>query len=481
MGCSSCGSSSPGGCQNNGNCGTGGCNKLNTYDWLSDLSIPDATEFDIVEVSFRNGSRKGFYRRQSQMFGLSGELVVVEADSGYDIGKVALSGDLVKLQMKKKGVLEEAINHNILRVANPRDLERLTEARGKERDVMIKSRVMARSLELDMKIGDVEFQADKRKATFYYIAEGRVDFRELIKLFAREFRVKIEMRQIGARQESSRIGGIGSCGRELCCSTWLTNFKSVSTTAARYQNLAINQSKLSGQCGRLKCCLNYELDTYLDALKAFPRKADFLETEAGRAILVKTDIFRGLMFYVYENNKANKFYPITVEKVKEVLEQNRKGVKPVDLRGTTFQMKVEEETGFVDGSGQIELPPEKRRKGRGRGGNRRKGKGRSDSNSKKPQGSGNKDNKNRNNKGKSGGNSSSKPSGKPSNRSSNNKSSSGKPSNKRTEGSSKQNNQSKSGETRGNRKPDNQKPRPKPQNKNRGPRKPKPPTDKKSD
>jgi len=391
--------------------------------------------------------------------------------------------------MKKKGVLQEAINRNVLRIANPRDIERLTEARGRERDVMIRSRVMARNLELDMKIGDVEFQADKRKATFYYIADGRVDFRELIKVFAREFRVKIEMRQIGARQESSRIGGIGSCGRELCCSTWLTNFKSVSTAAARYQNLAINQSKLSGQCGRLKCCLNYELDTYLDALKAFPRQADHLETEAGRAILVKTDIFRGLMFYVYEKSVVNKFYPVKIKRVKEIIAQNKKGIKPVDLQGTSFT-PVEEETGFVDVTGEIELPPEeRRRRKRGRGGKGRKGKGKSDrpSNNKKG-GSSNKGGSSSNkggsssNKGGSSGNKSSrkpsgKPSGKPSSGKSGGKSSGGKQQNRRNEGRSDKGKQTRSGEAQGGRKPDNRKP--KPQNKKgRGPRKSNRPTDK---
>ncbi len=371
MGCTSCSSGKPGGCQNNGNCGTGGCNKLNTYDWLSDLDMPEVNEFDIIEVSFKNGARKEFYRKQNHMHDISGELVVVEAGNGYDIGRVSLTGDLVRLQMKKKRTVEEAIMQNVLRIANPRDIERLDEARQKERSVMITSRVIARELGLDMKIGDVEFQGDKRKATFYYTAEGRVDFRDLIRSYAREFRVKIEMRQIGARQESARIGGIGSCGRELCCSTWLTDFKSVSTTAARYQNLAINQSKLSGQCGRLKCCLNYELDTYMDALKAFPKRADRLETEVGRAFLVKTDIFKGIMYYVYENSKVNKFYPVGVERVHYILNENKNGKKPTELLDSKLFADVEEEeTGFVDVTGQIELPPEEKRrrnKRRGRG------------------------------------------------------------------------------------------------------------------
>ena len=243
---------------------------MNTFDWLSVMDVEDPEPFDIVEVSFKNGARKSFYKNPESLDIITGDNVVVETGTGYDIGRITLSGDLVRLQMKKKNVDEDAVLHAVLRRANDRDMERLEEARSMEKHTMIRSRVIARTLGLEMKIGDVEYQGDKRKATFFYTADGRVDFRELIRHYAKEFRVKIEMRQIGARQESARIGGLGSCGRELCCSTWLTDFKSVSTAAARYQNLAINQAKLSGQCGRLKCCLNYELDTYLDALEHFP-------------------------------------------------------------------------------------------------------------------------------------------------------------------------------------------------------------------
>ncbi len=364
MACKSCssGGGSPKGCQNNGHCSTGGCNKLNTFDWLSKMDIPDYEELDIIEVSFKNGARKGFYRKPSQMPMHNSQTVVVEAGTGYDMGRVSLMGELVRLQMKKKRVTEEAVAFNVVRIANERDIERLEEARAKEQSVMVRSRAIARSLNLDMKIGDVEYQGDKRKATFYYTAEGRVDFRELIRHYAREFRIKIEMRQIGARQESARIGGLGSCGRELCCSTWLTDFKSVSTTAARYQNLAINQSKLSGQCGRLKCCLNYELDTYLDALKAFPKKADKLYTEAGMAVLLKTDIFKGIMYYAYKDN-IGKYYPVPVERVKEILKLNATGGKAVELIDSKLlAADYIAEIGFEDGSGEIELPPEKRRR-----------------------------------------------------------------------------------------------------------------------
>lgn len=396
MGCKSCSSGAPGGCQNNGHCATGGCNKLNTYDWLSDLDIPEVNEYDIIEVSFKNGARKGFYRKQKYMHELSGERVVVESGNGYDIGKVSLTGDIVRLQMKKKRVTEDAIMQNVLRVANPRDLERLEEARNKEREVMVQSRVIARELGLDMKVGDVEFQGDKRKATFYYTAEGRVDFRDLIREYARVFRVKIEMRQIGARQESARIGGIGSCGRELCCSTWLTDFKSVSTTAARYQNLAINQAKLSGQCGRLKCCLNYELDNYMDALKHFPKRADRLETQVGTAFLVKTDIFKGIMFYVYRDSANNKFYALDKDRVADILAENKKGNKPLELQDSKFLQEqaaiAEDETDFVDVTGEIELPPEERKRRRKKRGSRKPGdrRGRGGNRNAKGQGDGNK-------------------------------------------------------------------------------------------
>ena len=319
MGCSSCSNGEggkPNGCNNNGGCTTGGCNRLNTYDWLSDMDIYDPHDFEMVEVSFKHGSHKHFYKNQPHLNVVTGDMVVVDTGNGYDMGRITLMGELVRLQMKKKKVKEDAILTQVIRKANDRDMERLEEARRLDKPTLVRARVIARTLGLEMKIGDVEFQGDKRKATFFYTADGRVDFRELIRHYAKEFRVKIEMRQIGARQESARIGGIGSCGRELCCSTWLSDFKSVSTAAARYQNLAINQSKLSGQCGRLKCCLNYELDSYMDALERFPKNVDKLKTEVGTAILIKTDIFKGIMYYVYESsNGRGKFYPLTVDRV----------------------------------------------------------------------------------------------------------------------------------------------------------------------
>ena len=359
MGCATC---STGGCGSGpemAGCGSGGsckCNRLNTFDWLSNIELPELDQFNVVEVSFKSGARKGFYLNHFSSRAIIGDMVVVESGNGFDVGSITLSGELVKLQMKKKRVKETAMLPSIIRRANERDIERLEDARGQEQQAMVLARAISHQLKLDMKIGDVEYQGDRRKATFYYTADGRVDFRELIKLFAKEFRVKIEMRQIGARQESARIGGIGSCGRELCCSTWLTDFKSVSTAAARYQNLAINQAKLSGQCGRLKCCLNFELDTYMDALEDFPDKADKLETEAGSAVLIKTDIFKRTLYYIYRKEGFTKSYALSVERVKEILAMNKKGTKPMELNSSKMlAAELEENVGYGDLTGVVEL------------------------------------------------------------------------------------------------------------------------------
>ena len=377
IGCTVSSNGSPKGCQNNGGCSTGGCNRLNTYDWLTALDIEDVEPFDIVEVSFKNGARKGFFRNPPHTRAVTGDMVVVESGNGLDLGRITLSGELVRLQMRKKKAGEDEVLHNVIRQANKRDLDRLAEARELELPTMVRARVIARTLDLEMKIGDVEYQGDKRKATVYYTADGRVDFRELIRHYAKEFRVKIEMRQIGARQESARIGGLGSCGRELCCSTWLTDFKSVTTAAARYQNLAINQSKLSGMCGRLKCCLNYELDTYLDALDRFPKHAEKLQTEAGTAVLVKTDIFKGLMYYGYErDNGRGKLYAVEATRAQQIRDMNKKGEKPADLvslQSIIEAGEMEVEMDFEDVTGVIELPEEEKRRKRRK--NRRKGGG----------------------------------------------------------------------------------------------------------
>lgn len=358
MSCAGCsvGSNSgiPTGCQSNGHCATGGCNKLNTFDWLRFLPVPSGQQFNIHEISFKNGIRKGFYENKNKIEVMTGDMVCVETESGFDVGRISLSGELVKLQMKKRKVNADMQFMPILRKATDTDLTRMMEGRAMEGATMLKARTYAKELKLDMKIGEVEFQGDKRKATFYYIADERVDFRELIKIYAREFKVKIEMRQIGARQEAGKIGGLGSCGRELCCSTWLTDFKSVGTNAARYQNLSINQSKLSGQCGRLKCCLNYELDTYMDALQSFPRDSDWLQTEAGNVRLVKTDIFKKLM--VYEYSDGVKQYPLTVERVLEIKQMNQEGKKPEHLEGLKYEAEtVVKEVEFVNVIEQVSL------------------------------------------------------------------------------------------------------------------------------
>lgn len=373
MGCAGCTihkeNGQPAGCKSSGTCGTCGCNRLNTYDWVSTLDLWDIEPFEMAEVSFKNGARKAFYRNPSHTGAQTGDFVVVETNGGFDVGRISLSGELVRLQLKRKRVNEDTVIHQVLRVANSRDLEKLDEARALENPTMVKARVIARTLGLDMKIGDVEYQGDKRKATFFYTADGRVDFRELIRHYAKEFRVKIEMRQIGARQESGRIGGLGSCGRELCCSTWLTDFKSVSTAAARYQNLAINQSKLSGQCGRLKCCLNYELDLYMEAVDLFPTNADKLKTADGTAILVKTDIFRRLMYYALEQDGVKgRVFALDPKKVREIKAMNDRGELPTNLEDQQAALPVktvEEEDEAVDFESVndvLELPAEKRKK-----------------------------------------------------------------------------------------------------------------------
>lgn len=367
MGCSGCSSGSggaPSGCGDKGHCTSGSCNKLNTFDWLSNMDITDPTGTDLVEISFKKGSRKDFFENSHLTRAMTGDMVVVDSGNGYDIGRITLSGELVKLQMKKKKVKKDRLFNRVIRIANHRDLEKLTEARSVEKKALVRARVIARTMGLDMKIGDVEYQGDKRKATFYYTADGRVDFRELVRSYAKEFRVKIEMRQIGSRQESSRIGGIGSCGRELCCSTWLTDFKSVSTAAARYQYMAINQTKLSGQCGRLKCCLNYELDTYLDALDGFPKKADFLKGKNSKANLIKVDIFKGLMYYGLQlEGRRGPVIALDKEKVKQIQEMNKRGEYPDDLMVLHYtKPDQEEEIDFADINEVIELPDVKRKK-----------------------------------------------------------------------------------------------------------------------
>jgi cell fate regulator YaaT (PSP1 superfamily) len=329
---------------------------MNVFDWFADMPISFNENFNIVEVSFKKGARKGFYRNSAGLALAKGEMVVVEAAQGYDIGEVNLQGELVKLQMKKRRITErDDTIRNILRVANEQDIKTVMEIRSREQETMIRARAISRSMNLEMKIGDIEYQGDNKKVTIFYTADDRVDFRELVKVYAREFKVKIEMRQIGARQEAGRIGGIGTCGRELCCSTWLNDFKSVTTQTVRYQNLAINTDKLSGQCGRLKCCLNYELDTYNDALRSFPKHADKIETEDGMAFLKKTEILKKQMWYEMENVRGN-FIKLDIEDVKELLWMNKNGKKPKSLDDFALveEEKVDEST-HEDLVGQVSL------------------------------------------------------------------------------------------------------------------------------
>ncbi|MDR0228967.1 MAG: hypothetical protein LBI72_07895 [Flavobacteriaceae bacterium] len=346
MACTNCstdkdGSGLPKGCQNKGTCGTDGCNKLAVFDWLANMVYPNgSTVFDIVEVRFKNG-RKDFYKYPEGLTLSMGDIVATETSPGHDIGIVSLTGELVKVQMKKKKVSLDGEFLKIYRKATQKDVDIWKEARDREEPVRMRARELAIKLNLEMKISDVEFQGDGSKATFYYTASERVDFRQLIKDFAREFSIRIEMKQVGFRQEAARLGGVGSCGRELCCSTWLTDFRSVNTSAARYQQLSLNPQKLAGQCGKLKCCLNFELDTYLEALKDMPDTDTKLMTVKGLAVCQKIDIFKGQMWFAYINNSAN-WYVLTAEQVKEILALNNNGEKAEELENYMLEVESEE-------------------------------------------------------------------------------------------------------------------------------------------
>jgi cell fate regulator YaaT (PSP1 superfamily) len=331
MGCS-CGSAKKdgevSGCQNNGACGTGGCNKMNVFDWLSNMDMPAQDKFNIVEVRFKNG-RKEFFKNSDGLALTTGDAVILEVPNGHHLGHVSMQGELVRLQMQKKKVANDSEVKKIYRIAHQKDLEKFEEVKKRELPTLYRTREIVRNLKLEMKLSDIEYQADNTKATFFYSADDRVDFRELIKILAGEFKIRVEMRQISLRQEAGRLGGIGVCGRELCCATWLSEFKNVATSAARYQNLSLNPSKLSGQCGRLKCCLNYELETYMDALEDIPRIDGPLLTEKGEATLQKTDIFRKIMWFGFR--EENTWYPLNVSRVNEILRLNREGKKPATL------------------------------------------------------------------------------------------------------------------------------------------------------
>jgi cell fate regulator YaaT (PSP1 superfamily) len=329
MGCSSCGtdsSGSPRGCKNNGVCGSDGCNKMTVFNWLSNMEVVMEEKFsDIIEVRFKNG-RKEFFRNTPGLRISIGDLIVLKAERGYDLGHVTLKGGLIQVQMKKKNIDPDKDLLQVLRKPTQKDIDFWVKSREKEEDIKKKSREMAIGLKLMMKISDVECQGDGSKATFYYTAEGRVDFRQLIREMAREFKIRIEMKQIGFREEASRLGGIGSCGRELCCSTWMHDFRSVTTSAARYQQLSLNPQKLAGQCGKLKCCLNFELDLYQEVLKGFPKTNTKILTEKGIAYCQKIDIFKGLLWFAYKNDSIN-WYELSIEKVKEIITTNKEGKK----------------------------------------------------------------------------------------------------------------------------------------------------------
>jgi len=358
MGCTSCATKAngqPKGCKNNGTCGTDGCNKLTVFDWLSNMSLPgDQQPYNGVEVRFKNG-RKHFYQNPENISLSIGDVIATEASPGHDIGIITLTGELVRVQIKKKKQSTDVATFpKIYRKASQRDIDIWQKHRDKEPAVQKQSREIAMALGLKMKISDVEYQGDGSKAIFYYTAEERVDFRQLIKDFARTFSTRIEMKQVGFRQEAARLGGIGSCGRELCCSTWLTDFRSVNTSAARYQQLSLNPQKLAGQCGKLKCCLNYELDSYVEALEEFPKTDIKLTTEKGIASCQKIDIFKRMMWFAYDNDWMN-WHQLNVEKVNEIVAHNKKGKSVASLEEFIEDIIVSDSELFNNVVGQDSL------------------------------------------------------------------------------------------------------------------------------
>lgn len=346
MGCGSCGnnngSHSPG-CGNNGSCSTGSCNKLNVYNWLTDVVLPEDYEpFNIVEVRFK-GSKKQFYKNVNNIELFTGQKVIVDSDIGYDVGEVSLAGELVKLHLKKYGVDENNSEMRTIRaLATDEQVEKYEHYKSLEQKTLEEARTIALQLRLKMKISDIEFQGDGKKVTFYYTSEGRVDFRELIRRYASSFKSRIQMLQVSYREEASRLGGIGSCGRELCCSTWLTDYKVVSMGAAKTQNLSINMLKLSGQCGRLKCCLNYELEVYTEKIRQFPNEKIKLKTESGIASLKKIDILKETAWYCYE--KSFDWIPINLARINEIIDLNKKGKTPLTLSDTALGAEIAHKT-----------------------------------------------------------------------------------------------------------------------------------------
>ena len=374
MGCSSCSSGAnglPGGCKNNGACGTYGCNKLEVFDWLAGMELPIGLKpFDIVEVRFKN-SRKGFYRNTGNLELYAGDVVSVDVSPGFDVGVVSLTGELVKIQMKRKDSKDNYEVKKVLRKATEDDINRWQEGRKLEQNTMMRARTIARDLRLEMKLSDVEYQGDKTKDTFFYTADDRVDFRELIKRYAEEFRVRVDMRQIGYRYEAGRLGGIGSCGRELCCSSWLTDFRAVSTSAARYQQLSLNPTKLAGQCGKLKCCLNFELDQYVEAIRDFPSVNTRLRLPKGPASHFKTDIFQRVMYFIYDGQPGEPPFPMSIDSVKEIIEKNKKGIEIEDIDQFLIEETVEKDTDFAEVVGQDSLTRFDKTRGGSRGGRNR--------------------------------------------------------------------------------------------------------------
>lgn len=374
MGCNNCSTrkeGQPRGCKNNGTCGTDSCNKLTVFDWLSNMALPTGQKpFNCVEVRFKN-SRKEFFINTDHLLLSVGDVVSTQAKSGHDVGTVTLTGELVRMQMKKNNVNPDSKSiPKIYRKASQKDIDVWQQCRDKEKKIQKHAREIAIALNLEMKLSDVEFQGDGSRATFYYTAENRVDFRQLIKDMGAAFGIHIEMRQIGYRQEAQRLGGIGSCGRELCCATWLTDFRSVSTASARYQQLALNPQKLAGQCGKLKCCLNYELDVYLEALKKFPPQNCKLITQKGIAFCQKIDIFKERLWFSYKKDPA-VWYVLNKQQVQEILALNQNDKKVESLEIYAENNTKEENTELEDLASQDSLtrfdrPKKKKRKNKKR-------------------------------------------------------------------------------------------------------------------
>lgn len=388
-GCSSGADGKPSGCKSNGYCSTSGCNKLDVFDWLAGVPIPGALQpFDGVEVRFKN-TRKAFYRNTTGLHLMPGDLVTVDAAPGHDVGMVSLAGELVRAQMERRKLAPETYDlKKVLRKSGQEDIDRWHEARKREDDTLFEARRMVREARLDMKVTDVEYQGDGTKAILYYVAEERIDFRGLVRQMADRFKVRIEMKQIGARQEAGRIGGIGSCGRELCCSTWLTDFRSVTTSAARYQQLALNPQKLAGQCGKLKCCLNYELDMYIEAIKSYPSQNAKLKTQQGTGAHIKTDIFTGTMWYGFKKpGEPFIMAGFPVDTVRDILARNKEGELPeVDLNMALEPEPVEKKPDYENVVGQDDLTRFDSKLKAGRKRNKKKSKGGRQAPAQPPQG-----------------------------------------------------------------------------------------------